>query len=154
MNAQTAERPNDKPLTDIAFSSFDLHPAMLAGLEAAGCLTRLRGASGGAFRIAPWTVGAAAPPAALLQPIRPASDGTTPAPTSQPAEQAANVSSPGDGIEVTLKADRSPVTEADREAERAIVGVLRARCPDHGVLGEELGEAGLLLPGRHDQKSP
>jgi histidinol-phosphatase len=46
------------------------------------------------------------------------------------------------GIEVTLKADRSPVTEADREAERAIVGVLRARCPDHGVLGEELGEAG------------
>jgi histidinol-phosphatase len=46
------------------------------------------------------------------------------------------------GIEVTLKGDRSPVTEADREAERAIVGVLRARCPDHGVLGEELGEAG------------
>ena len=46
------------------------------------------------------------------------------------------------GIEVTLKADRSPVTEADREAERAIVGVLRALCPDHGVLGEELGEAG------------
>src|SRR6478736_9145490 len=36
MNAQTAERPNDKPLTDIAFSSFDLHPAMLAGLESAG----------------------------------------------------------------------------------------------------------------------
>jgi len=26
----------DKPLTDIAFSSFDLHPALLAGLEAAG----------------------------------------------------------------------------------------------------------------------
>src|SRR5260370_24182110 len=46
------------------------------------------------------------------------------------------------GFEVTLKADRSPVTEADREAERAIVGVLRGRCPDHGVLGEELGEAG------------
>ena len=46
------------------------------------------------------------------------------------------------GFEVTLKADRSPVTEADREAERAIVGVLRGHCPDHGVLGEELGEAG------------
>ena len=46
------------------------------------------------------------------------------------------------GFEVTLKADRSPVTEADRAAERAIVGVLRGRCPDHGVLGEELGEAG------------
>ena len=41
-----------------------------------------------------------------------------------------------------MKADRSPVTEADRAAERAIVGVLRVRCPDHGVLGEELGEAG------------
>ena len=27
---------SDKPLTDIAFSSFDLHPALLAGLEAAG----------------------------------------------------------------------------------------------------------------------
>ena len=46
------------------------------------------------------------------------------------------------GFEVTLKADRSPVTDADRAAERAIVGVLRGRCPDHGVLGEELGEAG------------
>ena len=46
------------------------------------------------------------------------------------------------GFSVTLKADRSPVTEADREAERAIVGVLRARCPDHGALGEELGESG------------
>jgi histidinol-phosphatase len=46
------------------------------------------------------------------------------------------------GLEVTLKADRSPVTEADRQAERAIVDVLRARCPDHGALGEELGESG------------
>ena len=27
---------SDKPLTDIAFSSFDLHPSLLAGLEAAG----------------------------------------------------------------------------------------------------------------------
>jgi len=27
---------SDKPLTDIAFSEFDLHPALLAGLEAAG----------------------------------------------------------------------------------------------------------------------
>ena len=43
---------------------------------------------------------------------------------------------------VTLKADRSPVTEADREAERAILDVLRARYPDHGALGEELGEEG------------
>ena len=27
---------SDKPLTDITFSSFELHPALLAGLEAAG----------------------------------------------------------------------------------------------------------------------
>ena len=46
------------------------------------------------------------------------------------------------GFAVTLKADRSPVTEADRAAERAIVDVLRGRCPDHGSLGEEHGEAG------------
>jgi ATP-dependent RNA helicase RhlB len=30
------EKMSDKPLTDIAFSSFDLQPAMLAGLESAG----------------------------------------------------------------------------------------------------------------------
>ena len=35
----------------------------LAGLESAGCLTRLRGTSGRALRIAAWTVGADAPPA-------------------------------------------------------------------------------------------
>jgi histidinol-phosphatase len=46
------------------------------------------------------------------------------------------------GFSVSLKADRSPVTEADREAERAIADVLRARCADHGVLGEEHGESG------------
>ena len=46
------------------------------------------------------------------------------------------------GFSVTLKADRSPVTEADREAERAIVDVLRQRYPDHGSLGEEHGEEG------------
>lgn len=43
---------------------------------------------------------------------------------------------------VSLKADRSPVTEADHAAEAAILDVLRARCPDHGALGEELGESG------------
>ena len=46
------------------------------------------------------------------------------------------------GFSVTLKADRSPVTEADRAAERAITEVLLARFRDHGVLGEELGAAG------------
>ena len=46
------------------------------------------------------------------------------------------------GFSVSIKADRSPVTEADHEAERAIIGVLRSRCPDHGTLGEEFGESG------------
>jgi len=46
------------------------------------------------------------------------------------------------GVSVSLKADRSPVTEADRAAEAAILDVLRARCPDHGAFGEELGESG------------
>jgi histidinol-phosphatase len=45
-------------------------------------------------------------------------------------------------LAVSLKPDRSPVTEADHEAERTIAAVLLARCPDHGVLGEELGESG------------
>ncbi len=37
------------------------------------------------------------------------------------------------------KADQSPVTIADREAELAIRAVLRRRCPEHGILGEEYG---------------
>ncbi len=32
-----------------------------------------------------------------------------------------------------------PVTEADREAERAIRNAILARYPDHGILGEEFG---------------
>jgi histidinol-phosphatase len=46
------------------------------------------------------------------------------------------------GFEVTIKADRTPVTQADREAEQAIKTVLRRAFPDHGFLGEELGEEG------------
>ena len=37
------------------------------------------------------------------------------------------------------KADRSPVTIADRSAEQAMRAVLTERFPDHGVLGEEFG---------------
>jgi len=40
------------------------------------------------------------------------------------------------------KADGSPVTEADRAAEGAIREVLRARHPDFGILGEEMGAEG------------
>lgn len=32
-----------------------------------------------------------------------------------------------------------PVTKADRAAERAIAKLIRARAPDHGVIGEEFG---------------
>jgi histidinol-phosphatase len=45
-------------------------------------------------------------------------------------------------FEVTMKPDHTPVTQADREAERAITTVLRRAFPDWGVLGEEFGEAG------------
>lgn len=43
------------------------------------------------------------------------------------------------GIQVEHKADRTPVTEADRAAEAAIVDVLRSEFPDAGILGEESG---------------
>jgi histidinol phosphatase-like enzyme (inositol monophosphatase family) len=43
------------------------------------------------------------------------------------------------GIAVDLKADRSPVTEADRAAERAAREWIAKRFPEHGVLGEEYG---------------
>jgi histidinol-phosphatase len=46
------------------------------------------------------------------------------------------------GFEVSLKADDTPVTQADREAERTVVEVLSAVFPDHGFLGEELGARG------------
>jgi histidinol-phosphatase len=46
------------------------------------------------------------------------------------------------GVEVTLKADRSPVTQADREAEQLIVELLGREFPTHGFLGEELGARG------------
>jgi len=38
-----------------------------------------------------------------------------------------------------LKADRSPVTIADRGAEQAMRAVLAERFPDHGIEGEEYG---------------
>jgi inositol-phosphate phosphatase/L-galactose 1-phosphate phosphatase/histidinol-phosphatase len=42
-------------------------------------------------------------------------------------------------VAVETKADGSPVTEADRAAERAIRGVLQESFPDFGLLGEEYG---------------
>jgi len=46
------------------------------------------------------------------------------------------------GCQVRYKADASPVTEADVAAERAIKSVLKARFPEHGFYGEELGREG------------
>ena len=43
-------------------------------------------------------------------------------------------------LTVELKADRTPVTRADRECEAHIIDVLHTHFPDHGFLGEELGE--------------
>jgi histidinol-phosphatase len=46
-------------------------------------------------------------------------------------------------VAVETKGDGSPVTEADRAAERALRACLRAAFPDWGILGEEYGEEGL-----------
>lgn len=43
---------------------------------------------------------------------------------------------------VSLKADHTPVTIADRRTEKAIVAQLKKRFPDHQFLGEEYGQTG------------
>lgn len=45
---------------------------------------------------------------------------------------------------VSRKADRSVVTEADRQAETAVAELLAAERPQHGLLGEEHGRSGDL----------
>ncbi len=45
-------------------------------------------------------------------------------------------------LAVRVKADRSPVTEADVRAEQAIRAVLAARFPAHAFYGEETGRSG------------
>ncbi|NJD65237.1 MAG: inositol monophosphatase family protein [Chloroflexi bacterium] len=45
------------------------------------------------------------------------------------------------GTAVELKADRTPVTAADRNAELAVREFLARECPGHGILGEEFGES-------------
>ncbi len=51
------------------------------------------------------------------------------------------------GTAVELKADRTPVTIADRNAETAMREFLARECPQHGILGEEFGET--AGDGRH-----
>ncbi|MFN8569900.1 MAG: histidinol-phosphatase [Kouleothrix sp.] len=43
-------------------------------------------------------------------------------------------------VATELKADTSPVTIADRQAERLLRELIEARYPDHSILGEEEGE--------------
>jgi histidinol-phosphatase len=42
-------------------------------------------------------------------------------------------------FELEFKGDDSPVTNADREAEKVIRQMIRERYPDHGIIGEEFG---------------
>jgi len=46
-------------------------------------------------------------------------------------------------LDITIKADQSPVTEADVRAEEAIREVLHARFPHYGFYGEETGQHNL-----------
>ncbi|HEY8469698.1 MAG TPA: inositol monophosphatase family protein, partial [Longimicrobiales bacterium] len=43
------------------------------------------------------------------------------------------------GIAVETKSDESPVTLADREAERLLRAAIEARFPADGIVGEEFG---------------
>ncbi len=47
-----------------------------------------------------------------------------------------------DGLQVDTKADASPVTIADREAEQLLRKQISAAFPHDGILGEEFGEQG------------
>ncbi|MGO9933650.1 MAG: inositol monophosphatase family protein [Steroidobacteraceae bacterium] len=57
------------------------------------------------------------------------------------AEQAASIARSlyQHNIEVRIKADKSPVTEADMRCETAIREIIEARFPAHGFYGEETG---------------
>ncbi|MBB6094878.1 histidinol-phosphatase [Povalibacter uvarum] len=46
-------------------------------------------------------------------------------------------------LEVVIKADKSPVTQADIDTEKAIRAIIGARFPEHGFYGEETGQSAL-----------
>lgn len=52
------------------------------------------------------------------------------------------------GVSVEHKADQSPVTRADREAEAAIREAIIQRFPDHDIYGEEFGSENRKSPYR------
>src|SRR3954463_8235403 len=43
-------------------------------------------------------------------------------------------------LEVVIKADKSPVTQADIDTEKAIREIISSRFPEHGFYGEETGQ--------------
>ena len=52
------------------------------------------------------------------------------------------------GVEVETKADHSPVTIADKQAEQHLRSRIETRFPTHGILGEEFGETVGTEPAR------
>ncbi len=46
-------------------------------------------------------------------------------------------------LAITIKADKSPVTEADVETEKTIRSIIATKYPDHGFYGEETGSSHL-----------
>ncbi|MCA9563623.1 MAG: inositol monophosphatase family protein [Myxococcales bacterium] len=46
------------------------------------------------------------------------------------------------GLDIETKADKSPVTVADRETERMMRDAIQSRFPDHLIVGEEFGSSG------------
>jgi histidinol-phosphatase len=46
-------------------------------------------------------------------------------------------------LAITIKADKSPVTEADVETEKTIRSIIEVKYPDHGFYGEETGSSHL-----------
>ena len=45
----------------------------------------------------------------------------------------------GPEVEIERKSDATPVTLADRNAEKRIREIIEARYPEHGIIGEEYG---------------
>ena len=43
-------------------------------------------------------------------------------------------------LQIELKPDQTPVTQADREAEQLIRKMIQTRFPGHGIVGEEFGK--------------
>lgn len=46
-------------------------------------------------------------------------------------------------LQVTIKADKTPVTDADVETEKVIRGIIGSRFPTHGFYGEETGQSAM-----------